>query len=258
MKMTTCLLAAMLALLPAAPRVQAGVVGQGVPAFAHPPKSAAGSTTRALRRRREGVSSKTRFQNPSPSHGTPVISAELSPSHRHLVWDQFYSQYNPRVRELAEAYRGRGVDVEECAQDVWLDLIEKLPGFRVDPARGEFHSWLAGVVRNKAVNQIRRQARRPTTGLGDDVAQVCDPQPGPPERYGRREEQLRARQFARDLPSRLSPDACLLLQMRYLEGKPIREVADALGMTPAHVSVAEHRAKSSLRRITGFQPVPEA
>lgn len=153
---------------------------------------------------------------------------------------------------MAEAYRNRGVDVEECVQDVWVDLIEKLPEFRVDSTRGEFRSWLSAVVRNNAVNQIRRQARRRAVCLDQNAAQVPDPRPGPSEQYDRQEQQRRASQIAGDLPTHLNPDASRLLQLRYLEGKSVREVAEVLCMTPAHVSVAEHRAKSLLRlRLRG-------
>ena len=42
-----------------------------------------------------------------------------------------------------------------------MDLIRNLPEFDFDQSRGRFTSWLFTIVRNKATDIARRQARRP-------------------------------------------------------------------------------------------------
>src|SRR5439155_4928421 len=54
----------------------------------------------------------------------------------------------PRVRRIAQGHLKHRGDVEDCVQDVWVDLVEQLPALRLDSSRGELRSWISAVTRN--------------------------------------------------------------------------------------------------------------
>jgi hypothetical protein len=43
------------------------------------------------------------------------------------AWDRFYATYNPLVRRVAQSCRVRGADLDDCAQEIWLEIIRNQP-----------------------------------------------------------------------------------------------------------------------------------
>ena len=81
--------------------------------------------------------------------------------------------------------RKRGLqhwDAEDVRQQVMMSLSRSLRGFRYDPARGTFRSYLGRVVRNAVFNHLARPARANATLDVDAVAaRAADeskPEPG--------------------------------------------------------------------------------
>ncbi|MDB5174691.1 MAG: polymerase sigma factor, sigma-70 family [Phycisphaerales bacterium] len=178
-------------------------------------------------------------------------TARITPSAEStLAWEQFYAWTDARIRRFAGARRARGIEVDECAQEVWSDLMQRLQTFKADRARGSFGTWLYAVVRNKAADMARRRARQPSMSLSapeapdpgdvrDDPARLCE----------QRAERAAVRGALGEMKSRSSEQTYRVLHMRYLEGKGVGEVALALGMTPGQVWTREHRIKRNLRGL---------
>ncbi len=106
-----------------------------------------------------------------------------------VEWERFYQYCEGAIRRFAATFRGRGVDVDDCTQEVWADLIRRLPDFKMDATRGQFDSWLYTIVRNKATDSLRRQGRQATTELSPAVAaRVASSEAGPSELLDRQSE----------------------------------------------------------------------
>jgi RNA polymerase sigma-70 factor (ECF subfamily) len=54
---------------------------------------------------------------------------------------------------------------EDIAAETWLQVVRGLPGFRGD--QSDWRAWLFTTARRRAVDEIRRRARRPTSPLDD-------------------------------------------------------------------------------------------
>src|SRR5882724_1202496 len=83
------------------------------------------------------------------------------------AWARFYPACDTTIRSFSTRFFRRPSDIDDCAQEVWIDLVKNLPAFSLDNSRGRFTSWLFTIVRNKAADMTRREARRP-----------ADPMPG--------------------------------------------------------------------------------
>lgn len=121
---------------------------------------------------------------------------------------------------------------EEVAQDTFLALWRRPGAF--DPARGSLQSFLLGIVRNKAIDLVRKEEslRRTRDALAAEM-QVK------PDSYDSG-DQVEERQQVRDALEKLSEVQREAIVLAYFGGRTYREVADELG-------IPEGTAKTRLR-----------
>ena len=75
------------------------------------------------------------------------------------AWERFYRRYEPLVRQIVAASYHRtacAADHEDFVQEVWTEIVAKLPRLTYSPDRGRLSSWLAVLTRRK----VRRLAHR--------------------------------------------------------------------------------------------------
>ncbi len=101
--------------------------------------------------------------------------------------DVLYTQYATLVITIIQRIvRDRRI-AEELLQEVFLRIWQH--GETYQPDRGPVRSWILGVARNLALNELRRQRRRPATlsppvdpAMPDDpMGRIPDPGPQPDE-----------------------------------------------------------------------------
>lgn len=133
-----------------------------------------------------------------------------------------------------------GEDAEDVASDAWLEIARDLGRFRGDGAG--FRGWTAAIARNRALDHLRRQRRRPRTSLLEqDVLEL----PGGHDTAAAALERLSTEQalaLVRGLP-RDQAEAVLLRVVVGLDGPATARV---LGKRPGAVRTAGHRG---LRRL---------
>jgi len=166
------------------------------------------------------------------------------------AWDDFYDSCGAVIDRAISVHHLSESDRNDCVQEVWGEIITKLGQFRYDPARGQLRTWISTLVRNKAVDLIRRRARRPQEALSDAVrTSLVDRDNDPVALYERRRLQAlmgeALEELARDVPDL----SYRVLHLRWFEGRTVREIADALGLTPEQVRFRYHRVKRKLFRL---------
>ena len=72
-------------------------------------------------------------------------------------WTEFCRTYEQPMRAyLASHYPS--VDADDIIQETMIALMKALPNYRYDPDRkGHFRNYLIGIIRHKAVSEIRRR-----------------------------------------------------------------------------------------------------
>ena len=165
------------------------------------------------------------------------------------AWEQFYNACDPVIRKFARKVAPRQIDLDDCVQDVWADLVKNLRDFKLDRSRGKFTSWLYTVVRSKATNQLRRQARDGCDGILAAARAVAPDADDPARQFDRQSQRQIVRSALAKLKDISSDRSFAVLHMRQIEGRSVREVAQSLGMKSGQVWVTEHRMKRKLRNL---------
>ncbi len=74
-------------------------------------------------------------------------------------WTEFVARYKP-VMESFLSREFPSVSADDVMQETLLVLVRKLPDYRYAPdEKGHFKSWLLGILKNKAREELKRQGR---------------------------------------------------------------------------------------------------
>jgi RNA polymerase sigma factor (sigma-70 family) len=123
----------------------------------------------------------------------------------------------------------------DALQDTWLRLEEK-------PARGQVKNpgaYLFRMACNVAIDHLRSENRRLSSGEVDALLDLADPAPGPAPTVQAQMELNALTRVMRELPER----QCNILLMVRLERLPQREVATRLGISLRLVELELQRAQ---------------
>jgi RNA polymerase sigma-70 factor (ECF subfamily) len=130
-------------------------------------------------------------------------------------------------------------DVDDLAQDVFLQAMERLRSLRDAAA---FGGWLATIARHRAADHLRRAPR--TTELTDEIgASLAASASASASADGNQAEALAVLRVIQTLPDAYRET----LVLRLVEGMTGPEIAARTGLTPASVRVNLHRGMKQLR-----------
>jgi RNA polymerase sigma-70 factor (ECF subfamily) len=165
--------------------------------------------------------------------------------------------HRPYLLNLALLQLRDAARAEDAVQETMLAAIEHLDGF---DGRSSLRTWLIGILRNKIVDIIRRQAReRPASegspaAAGAELDALFDAKgkwrDGPrhwsdPEGALESEEFWRVFEICRSaMPTALAQ----VFMMRELLELGTGEICKALGISPSNCHVMLYRARMRLRR----------
>ena len=94
-----------------------------------------------------------------PTTSTTLLR-DLAQDSQHARWGEFVARYRP----MMEAYlreRFPHVDVDDAVQETLIALLKSMPVYRYVPEEtGHFHSYLTGILRHKALRQVRSDQQR--------------------------------------------------------------------------------------------------
>ena len=169
------------------------------------------------------------------------------------AWMDFHAAVDPTIRAFGARFFKSATDIDDCTQEVWVDLIRNLPEFDFDQTRGRFTSWLYTVVRNKATDIVRRQVRRSAEPITAALDHPDDASQTPGDALARKTAIESVRTALGKLKSRTTPENYRLLHMRHIEGREVADVAQRLGISPSQVWAREHRLKGKLRKMLARQ-----
>jgi RNA polymerase sigma-70 factor, ECF subfamily len=153
---------------------------------------------------------------------------------------EFVSRYSGPVYSFVRrrlAYRPE--DIEDVVQNVFLAAWKTLASFRGESA---LLTWLLGIARHKVDDHHRRRAREAAWPNEIDVPE--------PETEAISEGELdraEALQKMHRALMKLPEHYSLVLTMRYLEEKSLREIAELLGKTEKSVERTLARARVQFR-----------
>ncbi len=166
------------------------------------------------------------------------------------AWDRFHLLYAPLVERIVAACDVPQSDFRDCVQEVWMEIVRKLPSLNYDPQRGRFCSWLSTVTRRKVLHLLRRRGRRtPTVKIDEVELHLCDPDQDPAVIYQRSQEREYVRAAMSELRRRVSPTNYRVLHLYWIDDHSVPEIAERLDLSHQQVWYRNHRTKRKLRRL---------
>ena len=190
--------------------------------------------------------------------GNPPNPAESALIHRLLAAEQaafneLVQTYHLPMKRVAAAIVGHG-EAEEAVQDAWMAVIRHLPGFRGDAS---LKTWLFTIVGNEAKSRLRKTRREVSLdGIGDDGSlQLFSDRfdatghwlPAPALwDHDSPEGLLSFEDFRRCLDKvleRLPDNQRAALALCDMDGLPLEEICNILGVSASNVRVLIHRAR---------------
>jgi RNA polymerase sigma-70 factor (ECF subfamily) len=130
-----------------------------------------------------------------------------------------------------------GEPAEDVASETWLQVIRDLDRFHGD--LGSFRGWLFRIARHRALDEKRRQSRRPVPDLSAEPA-------APDAATVAAEGEGTA--WAVTLIAKLPSDQAEAVMLRVVAGLDVAATAQVLGKRPGAVRIATMRG---LRRLAG-------
>ena len=196
-----------------------------------------------------------------PETSTTLLK-DIAQDAQHVRWTEFVARYRPMMEAFMRE-RFPSLEADDIIQETLLALCKVMPSYRYAPdEKGHFHNYLTGILRNKALRQLRKEQRQAeiTEMVGARVPRARDGSvvaPRPPSGVmaataddpSWREPlfELALRQFLAD--DSIADRTKRIFERTAINGESPDAVAAAFKMTRHAVDQAKSRAMARLREI---------
>jgi RNA polymerase sigma-70 factor (ECF subfamily) len=160
------------------------------------------------------------------------------------AFEVFYDRHGGAAYSLAHRIVGDPAAAEDVTQEAFLSMWRSKA--RYDPTRGSVRAWALGIVRNRAIDALRKGGgRAPKLNLDDDAALDRTEAPERTDAEAlRRETARQVRGALGALPSEQSQ----VIELAYFGGFTHSEIARMLG-TP--IGTVKGRMRLGLEKMRG-------
>lgn len=159
-----------------------------------------------------------------------------------------YDIHSPRLYGMVLALVDEEADAEEVILDTFMQAWRSAGRF--NQVRGSVRTWLATIARSRALDCLRRRARRLRAherAFADASLVLADHDEAPTSDSGIAHQELQAR-ITRAL-SQLSPEQRQVIELSFLGGSTQARVAEHLGLPLGTVKTRTRLALRSMRKV---------
>ncbi len=203
-----------------------------------------------------GSSLRATRATPRPDWGAGLAATRLSlltrlkKSDDHDGWQQFFDTYAGVIHALAVRSGLSVAEADDALQETLLSVSREMPGFRYDPSRGSFKSWLFQISRRRIVDQFRRRGRRQRDGddAGDAIAQAADPSADPLTQLWEDEWRQNQLKLATErVKLKVAARQWQMFDLAALQNWPVERICSLLGVNRAQLYMARLRVGRLLK-----------
>jgi RNA polymerase sigma-70 factor (ECF subfamily) len=161
------------------------------------------------------------------------------------VMRRFYDEHFPALhRYVLYRMNGDHAETEEIVSDVFFQAFRDIEQYDGSSPTG---AWLQGIARHRVLDVLRKKGRRPEAPLGDaeSPAYLLDLEAGelPDAALERAELAQRVAGVLSELPAEYEQ----VLRLHYIEDRPVKDLAEALQITPKAAEARLFRARQAFR-----------
>ena len=165
------------------------------------------------------------------------------------AWEEFVQIYGRAVYRGARRLGLQPADADDLVQEVFRAVAKSISAWLDREQRGGFRAWLFAIARNTAINLLAR-SKFPAEG-GDDAAERLAELPDSSEEISARFEIEYRRELFRwaseEVKDSFAEKTWTAFWLSSVEGRPIADVAEQLGMSAGSVYIAKSRVIARLR-----------
>lgn len=164
------------------------------------------------------------------------------------AFEEFVRLFERRIRALLSRFLRDDRDIDEAAQDTFVQAWRHLDRFRGDAAP---FTWLYRIAVNEALQRARRKKLDTQTlddGLADVLDSAVDPAVSRPVAPDVAAEDREVQEFLKERLASLPLDFRVPLVLRDLEGWSNQEVAEILDLSIPAAKSRIHRARMKIRQ----------
>ena len=166
------------------------------------------------------------------------------------AFQRLYGRYERQLFFYILSMIRQTQNTEDLFQDVWMQVIKKLPGFSF---KGEFRNWIYTIAHHKVIDYIRANSKGDTVNLEDQLAGqeernlhdvLADPAPGIPRQLAVKELFDKVRVVVDTLPEEQRE----VFLLRCDAGMKFKEIAIMLEISINTVLGRMHYAQKRIRQ----------
>ena len=183
-----------------------------------------------------------------PTTSTTLLR-DIAQDSQHVRWDEFVARYRPMMEAFMRE-RFPSVEADDVIQETFVALCKVLPNYRYAPdEKGHFHNYLTGILRNKALRQLRKDCQRADFGAELYNAGTTGVSPVDLDDQSYREAvfEIAMRKFLAD--ESIADRTKRIFERTAINGESPESVASSFKMTRHAVDQAKSRAMARLREI---------
>jgi len=160
------------------------------------------------------------------------------------AWSEFHDLYAPLIYRYA---RRRGLnreDADDIRSECYKSIVQQIGAFDYDKAKGGFKAWLRTIVDRRVVDLFRK--KREQQAKSGELQQIEAVHTSAEEVWDTEWKSQHLKHCVEQLRGEVSRTTFAAFSMVVIEGRPVVEVCDELGMNSNQVYKAKARM---LRRV---------
>lgn len=160
--------------------------------------------------------------------------------------DLLYDRYNRPVYSFAYRMLGDREQAEELLQEVFLRAWRRASRF--SDSRGSLISWLLSITHNMAIDELRKQQRRPRKAESDEPDALLGTLQDTSEPVDVQAVLADRRRLVREALAELPGNQREVLELGYFHGLTQREIAEHLDVP---LGTIKTRMRLALKKLQG-------
>ena len=179
---------------------------------------------------------KTVSQEAMQAEWNEVQAAQRNPAHFRPLYDRYFEQI---FRFVFKRTAAEDVTADICSQ-VFLKALQQLHNYQFKGV--PFSAWLYRIASNEVAQHYRNTQKSRVVSIEEyNISDVID------EMSEGGNEQ--ARQLMLDSLQNLKESDLALIEMRFFEQRPFKEIADILEITESNAKVKTYRILEKLKKL---------
>jgi RNA polymerase sigma-70 factor (ECF subfamily) len=156
----------------------------------------------------------------------------------------------PLVAKVVRSHRPRRTSEEDLCQMIFIKVFRNLSNFS---GQVPLEHWVSRIAVNTCLNQIASERVRPElrhADLSEEEVAVIEQLAASPEDLAP-DKQFASRQLVEHLLERLKPAERLVIDLLYLQGQSVEDIAQSTGWSKTLVKVRAFRARQKMKQELG-------